>query len=74
MKIWYSYIYQPYAEIIDSGDLEFFINKDYSEDLSYLPNSKDILKSIEGLRDQIKYKLVRILSFVEDILSILVMP
>ena len=54
VKIWYSYIYQPYAEIIDSGDLEFFINKDYSEDLSYLPNSKDILKSIEGLRDQIK--------------------
>jgi hypothetical protein len=54
VKIWFSYIYKPYAEIIDAGDLEFFINKDYSEDLSYLPNSKDILKSIEGLRDQIK--------------------
>lgn len=54
VKIWYSYIYQPYADIIEGGDIDFFINKDYSEDLSYLQNSKDVLKSIEGLRDQIR--------------------
>jgi hypothetical protein len=54
VKIWYSYIYQPYADIIEAGDIEFFINKDYAEDLSYLSNSKDVLKSIEGLRDQIR--------------------
>ena len=29
VKIWYSYVYLPYAEIIDSGNLDFFINKDY---------------------------------------------
>ena len=54
IKIWYSYVYLPYAEIIDKGDLDFFINKDYSEDLSYLHNSKNILNAIDMLRGQIK--------------------
>lgn len=54
IKIWYSYVYLPYAEIIDKGDLDFFINKDYSEDLSYLQNSKNILNAIDTLRGQIK--------------------
>lgn len=54
IKIWYSYVYLPYAEIIDKGDLDFFINKDYSEDLSYLQNSKSILNAIDTLRGQIK--------------------
>ena len=54
IKIWYSYVYMPYAEIIEKGDLDFFITKDYSEDLSYLQNSKNILKAIDTLRGQIK--------------------
>jgi hypothetical protein len=54
IKIWYSYVYMPYAEIIDKGDLDFFINKDYSEDLSYLQNSKSVLNAIDTLRVQIK--------------------
>ena len=54
IKIWYSYVYMPYAEIIEKGDLDFFITKDYSEDLSYLHNSKNILNAIDTLRGQIK--------------------
>ena len=54
IKIWHSYVYLPYAEIIEKGDLDFFINKDYSEDLSYLQNSKNILNAIDTLRSQIK--------------------
>lgn len=53
-KIWYSYVYLPYAEIIEKGDLDFFINKDYSEDLTYLQNSKSILNAIDTLREQIR--------------------
>ena len=26
VKVWYSYVYSPYKDKIDSGDLEFFIN------------------------------------------------
>ena len=52
--IWFSLIYSPYSTIIDSGDLEFFINKNYAEDLSTMQNSKEILKAIDSLRDPIR--------------------
>jgi len=54
IKIWFSLIYSPYSTIIDSGDLEFFINKNYAEDLSNVQNSKEILKAIDSLRDPIR--------------------
>ena len=54
VKIWYSYVYLPYATIIDAGDLEFFINKDYSADVSSLPNSRDILAAVDSLRSPIR--------------------
>ena len=54
IKIWFMYVYSPYAEKIDSGDLDFFIYKDYSDDLNGIPNSKDILSSVNALRDPIK--------------------
>jgi len=54
IKIWFSLIYSPYATIIDSGDLEFFINKNYAEDLSTMQNSKEILRAIDSLRDPIR--------------------
>ena len=54
VKIWFNLIYSPYSTIIDSGDLEFFINKNYAEDLSTMHNSKEILKAIDTLRDPIR--------------------
>ena len=54
IKIWYMYVYLPYKERIDRGDLDFFINKDYSEDLDGVSNAGDILKSIDSLRSPIK--------------------
>jgi len=54
VKIWYSYIYLPYAEIIDAGNLDFFINKDYSGDLSGLSNSRDISAAVDALRGPIR--------------------
>jgi hypothetical protein len=54
VKIWFSYVYLPYASIIDAGDLEFFVNKDYSMDVSNLPNSRDILTAVDALRNPIR--------------------
>lgn len=53
VKVWYSYIYAPYKERIDSGDLDFFITKDYGEDLIGVSNGSDIMKSIDALRSPI---------------------
>ena len=54
IKIWYKYVYLPYKERIDNDDLEFFINKDYNEDLDGVSNAGDILKSIDSLRHPMK--------------------
>jgi hypothetical protein len=43
----------PYREVIDSGDIQFFFQKDYSEDLSILQNSGEIIKIIDTLREPV---------------------
>jgi hypothetical protein len=52
-KVWFSYIYMPYREVIDNGDIQFFFQKDYSEDLSILQNSGEIMKIIDTLREPV---------------------
>ena len=55
LKIWYTYICVPYKEQIDEGDLTFFLEKDYSQDLSRLPNNKELLNIIDNsLRNPIR--------------------
>jgi hypothetical protein len=53
IKTWVKYIYIPYKETIDSGNIDFFFNKDYSEDLVYVANSKEVLKIVDTLRGPI---------------------
>jgi hypothetical protein len=54
VKVWHSYIYSQYKKEIDSGDLDFFINKDYGKDFTGVSNASDIMKSIDSLRAPIK--------------------
>ena len=46
IKVWHNYICTPYNEKIENGDLNFFFEKDYTDDLKYLQNSEDIIKVI----------------------------
>lgn len=54
IKIWKTYVSGPYGETLAQGNLEYFITKDYSEDLTNLTNARDLLKAIDGLRGPIK--------------------
>jgi hypothetical protein len=54
IKVWYNYIFIPYQEVIESGNISFFLEKDYQKDLSILSNSSEILKIIDTLRDQLR--------------------
>ncbi len=54
IKAWYSFVYIPYKEYLDNGDLSYFFEKDYRDDLSYLKNTDDILKVIDNLRQPLK--------------------
>ena len=54
VKIWVKYVVAPYKDKIDVGDINFFINKDYSDDLVKNDNSDKIMESIDRLRNPIK--------------------
>ena len=50
IKIWKTHIVDKYSKQIQDGDISFFINKDYSQDLS----STKIMDGINRLRGPIK--------------------
>ena len=55
LKLWYQHIYTPYKEQIYMGDLTFFLDKDYTQDLSRLKNNTDVLRIIDNsLRNPIR--------------------
>jgi hypothetical protein len=54
VKIWIKYVYSPYKEQIESGNIEFFLTKDYSTDLARNDNADKIMESIDRLRKPIK--------------------
>ena len=53
INIWKIYIYDKYNQDIEQGNFNYFINKDYSEDLVDMYNNKDILKQIDELKGPI---------------------
>jgi hypothetical protein len=54
MKIWYKYITLPYETEIQNNNLNFFIEKDYKNDLRYISSAEDITRHIDVLRDPIR--------------------
>lgn len=54
VKIWNTYIVGKYRPEIEAGNIDFFIHKDYSNDLSSAANSDKIMESINRLREPIK--------------------
>jgi hypothetical protein len=56
IKIWKVYITDKYDSQISSGDISFFLNKDYNDDLSYMDeqNTVNILNKINVLREPIR--------------------
>jgi hypothetical protein len=55
IKVWHTFIYSRYHDVIDAGDISFFFDKDYNDDLGVLgSNSKYILEIIDSLREPIR--------------------
>ena len=54
VKIWNSFIVSNYRTEINAGNLDFFMNKDYSNDVSSSQNSDKIMESIDRLREPIR--------------------
>jgi len=54
IKVWYNFIYVPYKDVISKGDITFFFDKDYAEDISHLANADNIMQIIDTLRKPIR--------------------
>ena len=54
IKSWYNFVFLPYKDVIDNGNLTFFIDKDYCSDLSHLNKSEEIMKMIDNIRNPIR--------------------
>ena len=54
VKIWNIFIVNKYKREIESGDISFFIDKDYSQDLSNTDNSDKIMEAINRLREPVR--------------------
>jgi hypothetical protein len=54
IEFWKSYITQPYFDRIERGDITFFLEKEYGEDIQGAQNGDTILEAIERLREPIR--------------------
>ena len=54
IQVFHNYVYTKYYTEIEKGDIQFFIEKDYRDDLSNNDNSNKIIESINRLRDPIR--------------------
>lgn len=54
IKSWVKFVYIPYKDVIDNNDISFFFEKDYSNDLSHLPNANKIMDIIDTFRKPVK--------------------
>jgi len=54
VRIWNTCIVGKYKSEIESGDISFFINKDYSQDIANTNNNDKIMEAINRLREPIR--------------------
>lgn len=54
IEVWKESIVDVYAEEIDSGKIDYFLNKDYNKDIAGSENDSEILTSINRLREPIR--------------------
>ena len=54
IKTWYNFVFLPYKDVIDQGNLSFFIEKDYGSDLSNIHKSEEIINMINNIRKPIQ--------------------
>jgi hypothetical protein len=50
ITVWKDYVNSKYRDLINNGDIDFFMSKDYQEDVQDVSNSNKVYKEIEELR------------------------
>lgn len=74
IKIWRLHITEKYKDSIEAGDIDFFIEKNYNEDLNKMQNSERIMNCVNKLREPIKRmernKQELTMKFIQDLTKV----
>lgn len=54
IKCWHKYVYSKYFDVIEKGDITFFFEKDYSNDLINMKNPDKVIEIIDTIRNPVK--------------------
>lgn len=54
LTMWYKWVVQIYGEEVEKGNFEFFINKDYKNDVQGYKHEGAILEGIERMREVVR--------------------
>jgi hypothetical protein len=54
LKAWDKFVYQPYKNVIEEGNIDFFFQKDYNDDLKLMANANQIMAVIDTIREPLK--------------------
>ena len=52
MNAWVTYIVGPYNDQIEKGDIGFFLDKDYTQDLEYMGNA--VMQKVDTFRGPVR--------------------
>jgi hypothetical protein len=47
-------VFLPYKDVIEAGNIEFFFDKDYKNEVSQLANADEIVKIVDKLREPVR--------------------
>jgi hypothetical protein len=54
ITVWKEYVNSKYRDLITNGDVQFFLNKDFNEDIQDISNPNKVHQEIEELRSIVK--------------------
>jgi hypothetical protein len=54
LRTWYSHVFVPYSKEIFEGNLSYFINKNYEQDIAGLSHTQSIMSTIDSFRNKIR--------------------
>ena len=53
INVWHEHIANVYSEQIEAGDIDFFITKNYNDDVSNMSGNDEVLNGIDKIRGPI---------------------
>jgi len=74
MMIFTDYVVKNYKDKLMAGNIDYFLDKDYSDDIKYMKNANSIVEKINKLRDPIRkmndVDKLKILKYLQNLIKL----